>query len=208
MPLTLVTAPTVEPITVEEVKLHVLQGQDVDDGYLGGIVIPAARDRMELATGRAGMTQTWDLVCDQFPGDGYIEIPKPPLQSVTHLKYKDTAGTLQTWAATNYIVDAPAGPRCRRGRLGLAFSKIWPIIYGQVGDIQVRFICGNLPADGVPPMLKWAMLLDCGTMYAHREDVLSGRGAALVQLPTSAARIYRSFRSHPTQSPGATEWRG
>ncbi len=111
MPLTLVTGPTVEPITVEEVRLHVLQGQDVDDAYLGGIVIPAARDRMELATGRAAMTQTWDLVCDQFPGDGYIEISKPPLQSVTHLKYKDTAGTLQTWAATNYIVDAPAGPR-------------------------------------------------------------------------------------------------
>ena len=47
---------------------------------------------------------------------GDIEIPNPPLQSVSSIKYKDSAGTEATWADTNYIVD----PDSFLGRVVLA----------------------------------------------------------------------------------------
>lgn len=156
--------------------------------------ITAARDRAELATQRSLLTQTWDLVLDDFPADTYIEIPKPPLVSVTHLKYKDTAGTLQTWAASNYVVDAPAGPRCRRGRLSLARSVVWPSTYGQAGDVTVRFICGNATAAAVPELLKSAIKIDVSALYANREGE--------TPLPDMVAAVYRSFKSHARQRVG------
>jgi uncharacterized phiE125 gp8 family phage protein len=159
--------------------------------------IAAARDRAELATGRALLVQTWDLVLDAFPADGWIEIPKPPLvptTGITSLQYRDTAGTLQTWAATNYVVEAPAGPRARCGRLSLAYGVSWPSTYGQAGDVTVRFVCGYATAaafSASQPALKAAMLLDLASVYQNRE------GDA--PMSETAQRIYRSYKAHSTQ---------
>ena len=164
------------------------------------LLIQMARDRAEQATSRALLTQTWDYYLDQFPNDIYIEIPKPPLASITSLKYKDTAGTLQTWAATNYIVEAPAGPRCQCGRLGLVRSVVWPARYGAIADIVIRFVAGNTTAAGVPPMLKAAMLLDIGTLWAQREGVITG--TIVADFPMGVPDIYRSFKAHQRQRIG------
>ena len=197
MALTLITEPQGEPVTLEEAKQQVLQGLTVDDSYLGTILIPSARDRAELATGRALLTQTWDLVLDGFPCDSHIEIPKPPLQSVTHLKYRDNVGTLQTWATSNYVVEAPDGPRCRRGRLSLAYGIVWPATYGQAGDVTVRFICGYGDADDVPHLLKVGILMDVATLYAQRENAVIGTSTSPALYGSS--QIYWSFRSPATQ---------
>jgi uncharacterized phiE125 gp8 family phage protein len=160
-------------------------------------VIAAVRDRAELATQRALPLQTWDLVLDDFPSCGWIEIPKPPLVSITHVKYRDGSGVLQTWAASNYIVEAPAGPRPRRGRVSLAYGISWPSTYGQAGDVTVRFVCGwSTPAD-VPPLLRAAMLMDLTTLYEHRDSIITG--TIVAELPGGARDIYRSFKSHGTQ---------
>jgi len=198
--LTLVTAPVSEPLTLAEVKDQCLISTDVtdQDAHLQTILIPAARDRAELATLRALITQTWDLVLDAFPDEDYIEIPKPPLISVTSVTYRGTNGTLQPpWAATNYVVEAPAGPRCARGRVSLARGISWPSTYGQAGDVTVRFICGYGAASAVPPLLMAAMLMDVATLYEHRETLVTG--TIVAQLPGTAREIYRSFVSHATQ---------
>lgn len=145
---------------------------------------------------RAFRTQTWDLVLDAFPDDDFVELPKPPLQSITHLKYRDTAGTLQTWAATNYIVEAPAGDYCAHGRLSLAYGISWPTLYGQRGDVQVRFVCGYGATSAVPKILKDAMLLEIGSRAAWRESV-SRESVQLV--PGTSADIYKSFRAWSIQ---------
>lgn len=160
-------------------------------------LITAVRERAELATQRALITQTWDLVLDEFPRDGYIEIPKAPLSSITHVKYRDTAGTLQTWTSTNYVTEAPAGPRARRGRVALAFGVTWPATYGQANDVQVRFICGYGAASAVPSLLKQAMLLDLAMLYEQREQVITG--TIVAQLPGGVGDIYRSYRSLSVQ---------
>src|SRR3990167_9515694 len=88
--------------------------------------IASAESRAQRVSRRQLRTATYDLILDGFPSCGYIEIPKPPLQTITHVKYRDTAGTLQTWAATNYVGEAPAGDFCQHGRLSLAYGISWP----------------------------------------------------------------------------------
>lgn len=200
MPLTLVTAHATEPITSALAKLQVKVESSVTvDDDLFTLLITAARDRAEIATNRQMITATWDLVLDVFPDCGYIELPKPPLQSVTHVKYTDTAGDLQTWAASNYDVQAPDGPRAARGRIALSYGKTWPSTYGEIGDVQIRFVCGyGTAAADVPELLRAAMLLDLGTLYNNREGAGFSNLSA-VTLPGGVRDIYWSFRSHSRQ---------
>src|ERR1051325_11329554 len=103
MALTLSTAPTVEPVSLDEAKGQVRVELDFhsDDALILGL-IAAARRLAEVFCGRAFLTQTWDLTLDAFPsgwgprwpatlgGRDAIRLPRPPLQSVSYVKYVDT----------------------------------------------------------------------------------------------------------------------
>ena len=93
MGLTLITAPSAEPISVAEAKTSPslnfsASTHDTDIGML----IEEARVKAETITRRAFITQTWELVLDGFPTGGIV-LPMPPLQSVASIKYIDTDGT-------------------------------------------------------------------------------------------------------------------
>lgn len=197
MSLTLITAPAVEPITVAEARQQVLSTGVPDDRPELERLIQAVRERAELATGRAMITQTWDWVLDGFPSEGYVHPPLAPLQSVTHLKYTDPAGVLQTWATSNYAVNAYAGPRARRGRLSLRSGLIWPQTIDEAGTVQIRFVAGyGDDADAVPAILRQAMLLDLAGLYAQRENVITG--TIVATLPGGSRDIYWAYRAHAT----------
>ncbi len=198
--LSLVTPPEDEPLTLKQVKQQVRR-EDVtdDDAYLLGILIPAARSRAEKETGRQLLTATWDLRLDRFPCGTFesIEIPKSPLLTVTGITYVDADGATQTWSSSAYVVDAPAGPSPKRGSITLAYGEYWPVTRYQANAVTVRFTAGyGTDGDTVPPRLLMAMLLDIGTMYEHREDVVVGQGYAIAPFPVGAEQIYRTFRSY------------
>lgn len=199
MSLALVTPPVVEPLSLDVVKDHVQQWTNVDDRLLT-TQIAAARDRGELATRRAWMTQTWDWFHQAFPDGGRaFELPKPPLQSVVFVKYTDVAGTVHTLVeGTDYVVEAPSGPRCRRGRISLPYGSVWPYARPQAKSVQIRFICGyGDSVEDLPPLLVAAALMDCATLYAQRENAVTGTIVSTV--PRTAEDVYRSFRSLPTR---------
>ncbi len=192
MALTLITGPAVEPISLADAKLQVRRGDTTEDDAVLTWLRTAVRERAENATNRALITQTWDLVLDAFPNEDFIEVPKPPLQSITYVKYRDTSGVLQTWASSKYVVEAPAGPRCRRGRLSLAYGEAWPVTYQQAGDVTIRFICGyGADLEDVPVLLKAAMLMDLAALY-------DDRSAGIVE-GSRVHGIYRAHWSAPTQ---------
>lgn len=196
MALSLITAAASFPLSESDV-LAQIRNYNEEPGTLA-LLIAAATERAEQATNRSLITKTWDLIEDKFPGDGFFELPQAPLISVTHLKYRDTAGTLQTWAASNYIVTAPAGPRCARGRLSLAYGITWPSTYGQADDVQIRFVCGyGTESSDVPAILRQAMLMDIATLYANPENVI--KGTIVAELPSGSKDIYRAHHSFPTQ---------
>ena len=156
-------------------------------------LITAARERAEVATRRQLLQATWDLYLDAWPSDGVIEIPKPPCSSVTHVKYTNTGGTLTTLAlTTDWLISAPVGPRCRRGRVTLAYGQSWPSIREIADAIVVRFVAGyGATAATVPKLLRQAMLVDMGTLHEHRDDAVDD-----MPVHPLAKRIYDSYRSH------------
>ncbi len=182
-----ITAPASEPVTLAEAKLHVRQDLDADDTLITGL-ITAAREEVERISWHGLLTQTWELVLDRWPACDAIELPHPPLQSVTSVKYTDSNGVETTWSAANYVVDTDSVP----GRIVLGFNVAWPLFVLQpTGGIRIRYVAGWTSAANVPQALKQAMLLLVGHWYENRED--TGK-AATDTIARGVADLLRSFR--------------
>jgi uncharacterized phiE125 gp8 family phage protein len=192
MSLALKTAATALALDwTNEVKGHLRVDSDDEKARAEAILMPAASAWAETFTNRALITQTWTLYLDRFPGGclpyqnwtggqySYIEIPKPPLQSITSIKYYDANGVLQTWSSSNYEVDPPAGapfdPECQPYRVRPVVGQTWPIPRAQRGAVQIEFVCGYGAAyTSVPAKLKAAMLLVVGEQFERREQAVEG----------------------------------
>lgn len=161
------TAPAVEPVTLTEAKLHLRVDHTEDNDYIDEL-IKAARERVEIDEERSLITQTITMKMDDFPqGDTIDALPRPPLQSVTSIKYQDGDDVQQTLASANYIVDTYSEP----ARITLAETQSWPSVYGNINDVEIIFVAGwgDAAAD-VPSTSKQAMLLLIGDMFEHREQ--------------------------------------
>jgi uncharacterized phiE125 gp8 family phage protein len=93
----------------------------------------------EHITGRAFITQTWELALNGFPDA--IRLPHPPVASVVHVKYYDAAGVQQTLDPLDYLVDAKSEP----GWILPAPGKAWPSTAARVDAVEVRYVCGYGP---------------------------------------------------------------
>lgn len=194
--LSLVTAPTVEPVTKEEVRAHLRLDSDTadEDAYLD-VLIQTARETVEAHTRRALLAQTWDWKLDTFPCAQPWELPKAPLSSVTSITYLDGDGTTQTWALSNYTVLAPAGPRCMPGTIALAYGVTYPTVRAVPNAVTVRFVAGyGAAATSVPAAIKSAVLLLVGELYARREVAIVG--TIISEVPLSVSRLLASYVVH------------
>lgn len=164
-----VTGPLSEPVTTAEAKAH-LRVDIADDDDLIEVLVGAARRTFEQLNGRSLFTTTWALTLDGWPGDGIVALPRPPLQSVTHIKYFDTAGTEYTWDAANYAVEVGRTP----GRVSLGYGKSWPGENLRPGSpIVVTYVSGWTTTAAIPQEYKAAILLLVGHWYANRENVIT-----------------------------------
>jgi uncharacterized phiE125 gp8 family phage protein len=131
--------------------------------------IKAAREYGEIYTQRAFATQTWEYLSEGWPCNDVIEMPKPPMQSVTSVKYKDSVGIETTLTAnTDYLVDNETD---MNGRIMPAYGKYWPSFTPYpVNPIRIRFVAGY---DGttfvLPTNFKAAMLIHVGLFYKYRD---------------------------------------
>lgn len=189
--LTLVTAPPAEPVTLVEARAQaniIASGSPETSEHDSRLtaLITSARHTIEEWTGRALVEQTWDWLLPRFPGCEGFTIPKPPLISVTHIKYIDANGTEQTVSSSDYSVIAPAGPACTYGRIDLAYGASWPSPRDQRDAVRVRFVAGYEPsgsppsdyAANVPRPLRDAMLLLISDLFEHREAQFVGVSVA------------------------------
>ena len=184
----MVTAPTEEPITTAEAKKHLNVEHTEDDDYIAGI-ISAARDQLEVATGRSWVTQTWRLALDEFPEEEFLELPRPPLSSVTHVKYYDESGDLQTFSDELYKVDTDSS----RGRIILLEVESWPTIQNELAVIEIEFVAGYGEPSEVPSGLKHLLKIYLGLLYAIREPVVLGTIAT--RIPHTIERLTWRFKT-------------
>ena len=184
MALELKTPPAGEPLTLDETKSYLKISNTAEDAWVTG-VIQAVREACEAFCRRALMTQTWVWWLDAFPKtpakggeSGFLSapvscfdasvrellLPKPPLQSVTHLKTHAPDGTAAVFDPSRYLVDTASEP----GRIVLRRNETWPADLREARAVEVEFLAGYGTAADVPDALKQGMLLWIRLLYADK----------------------------------------
>ncbi len=162
----LITPPAVEPVTITEAKLDARVDSSTEDNLFTALIV-AAREEIEKISRRALINRTLELALDAWPAVNYIDLPYPPLGSVTQITYYDAAGVQQTWAAANYIVIADQEP----GRVALAPACSWPTDLHTWPRLRVRYVAGyGASATAVPESYK----LDIRGLVKLHYDYRSG----------------------------------
>jgi len=184
-----ITPPSVEPMTKAEVKLHLRVDHTTDDTLIDSLII-AARQRVENVTWRALVTQTLELTLDAWPEGNKIDLPRPPLQSVTSVTYTDSAGAAVVWGSANYQVITQGTP----GRIVPAYGVSWPSVTLRAANgIAVRYVAGYGLAAAVPDLLKAAIKLLVGHWYENREATVVGAGMTATPLPLAVESILYDY---------------
>lgn len=188
------TPPAVEPLDLEEVRLHLrLDEDDVTEVSLIQGLITAAREHVEAILNRALITQTLELVLDGWPAGNAIMLPRPPLQSVASVTYTDYAGTATVLSTSDYYVDNENDP----AQIVLEYGQSWPsTTLRSTGAIVIQYVAGygDAAAD-IPQAIVQAMLLLVGHWYETREAVQETRFAAgSKELPFTVSALLAPYR--------------
>lgn len=173
MNLRVITPPSAEPVSIETLREQLRIDLENEEALLG-LYLAAAREHAEGLTRRAFMTQTLELLLDAWPAHNLLKLPRPPLQSVTSVKYLDKDGVESTW--TDYQVDARSEP-------GKLYFKTTPstALYPS-GAIAIRYVAGYASAEAIPQSILQAMLMLVGHMYENREAT-TGNNFQIYEVP-------------------------
>lgn len=192
---TLLTAPALEPVTIEEVRSQCRETDTSNDGLFAGYLL-AARQLAETRTGRSLVAQTWVETFDEdWPrlaqhhehherwvhrARRVIMLPRPPLQNVVSITYVDTDGATQTLDPTQYRV----GTRQLIGVIEQAYQVCWPAVRRQIDTISVQYVAGYASPGEIPEGIRQAILLLVAHFYRNREaTVISASKMSVSELP-------------------------
>jgi len=183
------TPPAAEPVLTADFKTWARIDTD-DDNTLIASLLTAARRYCENAVRRQFIDATWIYTIDEWPANDVIQLPFPPLDSITTLKYYNTAGTLTTLTKdTDYTVDTYTEP----GRVFPCYGKSWPSLRGYERDIEITFKAGyGTAGTDVPADILTAIKLLAAHWYEHRENVVIG--ATVADMPDAAAALLGPYR--------------
>lgn len=171
--LTVATAPTVEPVSRDEVKAYLRVDISADDPLIDRITT-AAREFLEGWAGLTFINTTYEERFDGFPGSSNspLELQRPPLQSVTSITYLDAAGDSQTWAASNYQVDIYSKPGLLLPNEGLLYPTTQSSTFNTV---TATFLAGEGAAGSdVDAKHRQALLWLCEHLYEQRDIQVVG----------------------------------
>lgn len=174
MTLIKITGPATSPVTATEAKANGRIDHTEEDTLITSL-IAAATAHAEKMTGLAFVSQTWELVLDEFP-EGEITVDLGPITSVTSIKYLDADGVEQTMDAADYVVDTAS----LSGRISAPDG--WPTAQETLNAVRVRFVTGA----GAPEDVKQAILLLTEHWYENRAAVVTGTISTSLPLTAEA----------------------
>lgn len=159
------TAPANEPISSAEAKAFA-RIDSSDDDTLVATLIEAARIAAQNWNGVQLVNATWLLYLDEFPT--VIEVPYPPLSTVTWIKYYNSAGVQTEWTNTLYQKDTSTWP----GRIKPAYNETYPSIRAIFKTIEVKYVAGfGADETTVPENFKLAIKFAVAAWYKDREQI-------------------------------------
>lgn len=187
----LVEPPELPPVTLAQARLH-LKDPAVEENPHIEMAIATATQRLDGYGGllrRALVTQTWRQDLDAFPC-GPIVLALAPVQSITHVRYRDLDGVEQTLDESTYHLVVRAGDPMIERASGVA----WPATAVRPDAVRVTFVAGYGAPDAVPSPIKNAILLMVGDLHAQRETFVTGTISSQVPMSTRVEDLLGSYR--------------
>lgn len=199
-------SPAVQALTLAYAKLHIRALGSADDTLIS-VFIDAAASYFEEQTGRQLLTAVREVWLDAFPFvgasgvDARIELPHPPLQSVTSVSYVDSDGVSQSFVGGSpstalFTYSAPVGDYARRGWIEPLSGGVWPIARAQTGTVRIRYVCGyGSSAAAIPPLVKGILGFLVGHFDTNRSAVQNlQRGESVLELPYGVRAMMDGFK--------------
>lgn len=162
--MSIVTGPSVEPISLTEALVQCHANSGVEDDWFYA-AITAVRQDAEAFQRRAYIEQTIRLTFDNFPIFP-IYLPRPPLIEVTSFSLYDVDDTQSVISLSDLQIDTYSQP----ARIDLTYGYSFPsITLRSLNSIVIEYTAGyGTTADDVPKDIRQAMLLHLGYLYDCR----------------------------------------
>lgn len=185
----LITAPTDEPVSLEEVRAHLRLSSTDEDAYLEALT-KAVRRAVEGAYDLAVLAQTWELALDTAPRTTALEVTPAPLLSVTSVTSYDDRDAATVMSSTRYTVDTYARP----GRIVLKRDEVWPTDLRVTNALIIRYVAGlaATPAT-LAEDVKHGLLTMIATLYEQRETI---HDVTKERVQTLSGEWWNRFRSY------------
>jgi len=185
MPSILLSAPAVEPVTLDEARSFLRVEHNADDEVIAALTA-GSRIHVEAQTRRALITQSWRITADSWPQDGRLTVLPAPLQALTAARVYDVDNNAQVVDVQAFVPDL--------GASALAFAP-WALpAPGRLAagiELDVTVGYGDAAID-VPEPLRQAIRLLTAHWYDNRGLVASGAGG--VVLPPTVAALVAPYR--------------
>lgn len=161
-------APSVEPVSTEELKTWLGYGGTDQDATFDGL-IKAARSWAEDFTNRQFITATWQLKLNCFLP--VISLPKIPLQSISSITYVDTENATQTLSTASYQYSVETGD------LTTAYNISWPTVLNTLEPITITYVSGyGDDPHHVPEAIRTAIKLRAASLWGSVQMAACGQG--------------------------------
>jgi uncharacterized phiE125 gp8 family phage protein len=191
--------PTTYPVSEEELAAWLrIEGPCNDPKFL--FALETATQAVISYSGRAMLEQDYTIQFDEYPGTGtktlglekldlrpveWIELPYPPLISVTQVSVKDVDGNITVIPSAEYRVDNFSEP----GRLQFYGNPV-----GFRDLLTITYKAGYGSRDQVPFGMRQAVLTAAAYAYDHfgqcdAGSVIQESGAAALLTPYKVMRL-------------------
>lgn len=173
-----VTVAAADPVmTAKEVRAQFKYLETAEDPLLEAY-IAAATEYLETWLRRAFVSRTYQYSLDgffdrdrsvnPFERGSEIVLPRPPVTSVTSIKYDDVAGDEQTVDAGDYVTDLVSEP----ARVKPSPTAAWPATQtGAYNTVRITYVAGYATAAAVPENFKMLIRWIVANWWRNREPV-------------------------------------
>lgn len=180
----------ISAVSVATAKQHLRVANTQEDTYIESLIFAAtaqAEAYCNINIMQAECVQTCDCWEETY------ELYHSPIQNTKALDsvvitYYDENNALQTWANTNYDVDASSTP----ARIFAAQGISYPQHAERIGAIQVSYKSGLLQSKQIPKDIQQAILILVGQWYENRQEAIVGRSVGVI--PMTARYILDKYR--------------
>lgn len=187
MALVLTSAPSIEPVTLADIKAHLRIEGTSEDVVLSSLAL-TSRLHIETALGLALTAQRWMLTLDAWPASGVLYLPIRPLLSVDAVRVLPASGAAAVLHPSTYVVDTTGW----RGRIVRAFGADWPCPSKAANGIEIDMTAGFGAAAGdVPAPIRQALLLLVAHWYERRDPI--DIGAKETSVPAAVSNLLAPF---------------